>query len=876
MVIGKKTTLRANISEPTRRGTSRSNDGVFAVHLLDVGTEQYGDAILCQFGEVTVLIDGAHAGNSKDEGPDHPSIQKQVGTVLGATSPPYRVSLLIVTHAHADHIGCLPALVKQNLIAADWALVADPKLGWGHVNGADALADLAPAARQLAASLREETQDAMSDADFSEFAEDAVSLETRYNDMLDKLEQDGTKVVRYGVDDTDELLREFAQIGLKIVGPSREQLEACAKLIEGRSKQIADVARSLLPESADASNAADAYRRIVASLEQDAAAADAFSKDKGAINDQSIVTTFTSKGVTLLFTGDMQLSQPEVSDQAIVDEIAKLNATLAQAAPYGLVKLPHHGSYNGFSEDLFEQWGKPLVIGMCTGSESKSHPNPQTLEILQSHTQQIRWVRTDHNGFSSFIFAGSQTDIDVTRGQLNDPVPNSSDVVGQAGAGPPGGTRKVAVSTMPPTGPSGVPSIFGSSPIIFTLPSNATRVTITIDLASGGGSQGGSGPQPSRPPGSGGPPRPNSGGDELKIAGGRPLPPLLIATNKQTLADNIGITETEIVLAALRSDSQLVVRDDVGGNDPAQVAASLRATLQRNRQIRGVVLLGGYDIIPSQIVDTLSASLRQQLGTSDDADDFIVWNDDVYGDIDNDGVAELAVSRIPDGKSSQLIYAALQATPGDKNDPRSGLRSFARPFADNIFGALPGGQKIITSKPTLYSDTYTLRANRVYLMLHGSDQDATRFFGEDGSRYPVAMQVGNVPELGGAVVFTGCCWGALPVTIRARDASPGTAVANRTSENSIALRYLSYGAIAFIGCTGTHYSPLQSPYTYFGGPLHSAFWRNHLSGMAPAQAIFEAKREYLKGIPHLAGQGPALEAIEMKLAREYACLGLGW
>lgn len=873
MPRAKKTATRSRIPATPPTNRAHPSDETFAVHLLDVGTEQYGDAIVCQFGNISVLIDGAHAGNNKDEGTGHPSIQEQVGEVLGLSSPPYKVSLLIVTHAHADHIGCLPSLVKQNLIKADWALVADPKLGWGHVNGQDALADLAPAARQLAASLREETQEAMADQDFMQFAEDAVNLETNYNDMLAKLGQDGTKVVRYGADDSRPLLREFSRVGLKILGPSQEQLEACAELIKSRSKQIADIARAMVPPDADAAGAADAYRRIVQSIQDDEAVADAFSKDKGAINDQSIVTTFTWQGVNLLFTGDMQLAQPEVSDQAIVDEITKLNEAIASDGPFGLVKLPHHGSYNGFSEELFEQFGKPLVIGMCTGSGSKSHPNPQTLQVLESHAQQIRWVRTDHNGLSTFTFAGHETDIEITRGQLNDPVPNSADVTGTgislAVGGPP------ATGGSPPASPgSGLPSVFGTSPMVFTVPPNATRVTITIDLGPSVRDQGGGKSQST-----GAPeilPGPSLGGDAFKIAGGRPLPPLLFVTDKQTLAANIGIAETDMVISALRSHPQVTLLDNIQAENVSDAAVGVRSVLKQRPQVRGVVLLGGYDVVPSQVFDTLAPQLRQQLGSqADDADNFIVWNDDVYGDTDGDGMAELPVSRIPDGKSSQLVLSALQAS-GDGGDPRRGLRNFSRPFADGIFSRLPGAQTILTSKPALFSHNYALTAKRVYLMLHGSDQDASRFWGEDGSNYTVAMQLDNVPPLRGAVVFTGCCWGALPVNVRARDAGPGVAVGNRTPENSIALRYLLNGAIAFVGCTGTHYSPTDPPYKYFGGPLHQAFWANFLAGMPPSQALFEAKREYAKGIPHLQGQGPAVAAIEMKLSREYACVGIGW
>src|SRR5207245_818501 len=37
--------------------------------------------------------------------------------------PPFAVSLLVATHLHSDHIGCLPALVHQGTLRADWALV---------------------------------------------------------------------------------------------------------------------------------------------------------------------------------------------------------------------------------------------------------------------------------------------------------------------------------------------------------------------------------------------------------------------------------------------------------------------------------------------------------------------------------------------------------------------------------------------------------------------------------------------------------------------------------------------------------------------------------------------------------------------------------
>jgi hypothetical protein len=35
------------------------------INLIDVGAQAYADCALCQFGDITVLIDGAHAVNAE-------------------------------------------------------------------------------------------------------------------------------------------------------------------------------------------------------------------------------------------------------------------------------------------------------------------------------------------------------------------------------------------------------------------------------------------------------------------------------------------------------------------------------------------------------------------------------------------------------------------------------------------------------------------------------------------------------------------------------------------------------------------------------------------------------------------------------------------
>ena len=89
------------------------------------------------------------------------------------------------------------------------------------------------------------------------------------------------------------------------------------------------------------------------------------------------------------------------------------------------------------------------------------------------------------------------------------------------------------------------------------------------------------------------------------------------------------------------------------------------------------------------------------------------------------------------------------------------------------------------------------------------------------------------------------------------------------------MTFIEAGATAFVGTTGSHYSPPDPPYDFFGGPMHHSFWTQIVAGSPPAKALFEAKSEYLAKFPH--GQSdPSRIALEYKTLRQFTCLGLGW
>jgi beta-lactamase superfamily II metal-dependent hydrolase len=829
---------------------------VATVHLLDVGPQQYGDALLCLFKNETILIDGAHPGNYKAlEG--HPPIQEQLGEILSQPADHLRVSLLMISHAHDDHIGCLPRLVKNGWLAAEWAIVPDPDLGFGR-SQTDARPDAALdfRSRQVVAALREEPRSAgLSDAQLAEFLSDAVDLESEYGEMIDTLKANGTKVVRFGRDSATTLLQRFAGVGLELLGPSKEHVVVCAENILRKRLDAMNLVRSTV--SGDAvSSPVDVYRRLVAG---NIDAAD-LARAGNFVNLQSIVACFAVGGKRFFFAGDMQFVDPQTTNETITAELESLKTKIAARAPFAFFKLCHHGSNNGFDEAILGDIGETRYLGICAGTKSERHPHPETLGLLKKNTERLEWARTDHNGHCTFDYKAKKTIVTPEKGVLNDAVPNKKlDEVVSASP-----TALVLPRALP-VAPAErrLETIVDNRvvEVITRVPHARTRVTITIDVA----------------------PEADAARD-VRAAGaisqdltGFSLTPavrdLLFVTKGRRLAANIGNDVASTVIDALRDSGATLIDIPEGATDAASASAPVRKEIRSRGNIKGVVLLGGYDVVPSQVLDALPPSLRATVGSTGDPDNFIVWNDETYGDVDGDFLPELPVSRIPDGRSADLVLNALSQT---KNGGSAavGVRNVMRPFADAVFGRINGSGGLLQSAPTgSASPGVTLDGQHVYLMLHGDYSDGGRYWGEDPPDNIEAINVANVPGSTRAVVFTGCCWGALTVDRPAGRA--GTQLAPKLPEASIALSFLKSGARAFVGCTGAHYSPDQAPYDYFGGPMHHAFWRRLLAGAAPAAALFDAKREYVRAIPH--GQTkPSSTAIEFKIWRQYTCLGLGW
>ena len=824
-------------------------------YLLDMGQADYGDCTLCVFPEATVLIDGGHPGDY-DGQPDVDSIPEQLADILGKP-PPFAIDLLVVTHCHGDHIGCLPELVANGDLRVKWALVADEDIGFGR-SANDGLTDelLHSDAYRLAAALREEPHDYLVGAALDRFLSDAAKVEPRYRAMLQQLEQDGTRVVRYGRDAVEELETIFSAIGFTVLGPSEDHLRICADAIVRANQDAMAAAEVALQADASLSPAA-LYRQLV-NPQGFAAASDRPGKGS-AINGTSIVLKMGTGKKAVLLAGDLQFAKPEVP--SLAPHVDALITRVAEYSPYCFLKLTHHSSYNGIDQKTLDRWSGARYLGHSGGSKDRGHPSKSVLDWLRTAGDRIVYARTDRNGQIRFTPGRGFT---LSRGTVNDFSPNGS----RARHDEPGHNLLAAAESTVTGG------IFRSTARI---PFGDGEITLTFEVQP---SRKEAGLQPrhesaaiSEPPSTPPPPRedPVLVGNG-KLGGGRILPKLLFVTQRDRLKANIGAQEADDALRMITAAGQKLLEVQNAADPFPEIRNAI------DSDCRGVVVVGGYDVLPAQRLDVLSPQLHTQLKPQEiryDPDGFIIWSDFAYGDTDGDGLPELPVSRIPDARKARLVQAALSAAPVGTPSGRFGIRNSARKFAEHVWltGQCPG--PLHSSGPISWTDIASeqLKVPWVYFMLHGSDVDSSRFWGEVPG-YVEAMNVSKIPRPFAGIAFAGCCWGALTVQQTAYRYTGGP-IAPKTPEHSIALSLLEAGGLAFVGCTGVHYSPDESG-AYFGGPMHRAFWASLTERqLSPAQALHEARLEYLAGMPH--GQAsPMGMAVERKILMQFTCLGLGW
>jgi beta-lactamase superfamily II metal-dependent hydrolase len=832
-------------------GESRSK-GLY--HFLDVGDAKYGECTLVEFGEIRILIDGSHQQDFVGQR-GHASIPAQLRSILGP--PPHDITLLVVTHCHADHVGCLPELVSHGVVRPRFALLTDPRMGFGRTQDHDALSGdaLAPA-NMLAALLREEDATDLTDEELDRFIEDAITVESRYARFVRDLTYKGVDVsFHLGGPLKKALADALKPTGATLLGPNESQILYCAEQISTTNKEAEDAAA--ISDKLDRGSLAELYRQIVGTGD------DAIRNPRGnGMNCQSITFAFGPPDARVLLAGDMQFSDPGV--RGADREVAALRRAVVQAGPYKLFKTTHHTSHNGQDAEFLEEIGDPELIVHSGGLKDESHPYPRLLSML-SQRRGITFARTDRNGVITVDpTRDGPAAFRISEGRLNDFTPNlrpdeelpAKELLPAGSLPDPGRGPQIIIVNLPP-GPIDVS--VGGVDIVVRQRSEQSRQELRGTFGTGVTGL-------------------RLQEVDVRVAPGRELSGLLFVTDPDKLAANIGRSEARRALQAIEASNAGLVT----GAGPT-LADKSRESIAKARGIDGVVLLGGYDVTPTRRRDVLGSTLRTELGkrVAKDGDQFLVWSDASYADLDGDALAEYPVSRIPDGRDAGLFLSALEAQPVLPRE-RFGIHNIARPFAKEVWSNLIGSREMNPcehfSPGDIGSDDFG--APWHYLMLHGSDDDGTIFVGETetGEGYPTAITVDSIPVVFNGIVFSGCCWGALiadrKAVLAASDSPPP-----RLPENSIALSYLKAGASAFVGCTGSHYSgPSVDPDENYAYRLHEAFWRHlpKVNGSA-AKALFEAKQEYAQAIVDRPGPLDPLDtARRLKNLAQFTCLGLGW
>ncbi|MDB5342381.1 MAG: hypothetical protein JWP89_758 [Schlesneria sp.] len=449
------------------------------IHILDVGNTKYGDCIVLHKAGRWILIDAAHPGDSV-------LITKQLRKLFG-TEPPFAFNLLIVTHCHLDHIGCLPALVANSIVTFEKALVADERLGFGRSVTDDSPVDALPSAlKKVVLGLQEEPVADGTDEEIRQFMDDAATLESKYKEMLASFATSGTTVVRYGRDSTARVTaieNAFSDFGLKILGPTQDHLLRCAQVIADSVSSATDSLRS--SDAMDGpGDIVSAYRSAVRSLVLGSPddAADELLEDRAGVgaakNNQSIVLKVADQGKTALLAGDMQFAKPELP--GLEDDMTALRANVLDNGPYDFIKLTHHSSYNGFDIDVWNEWATPsdtYIFAHTGGKNDSGHPDVGVLELLHEYRDQLQFARTDRNGQITIQLAGSGVIMDVARGQINNFARNQASDIVTTGAAEPASLEELPVPVV-----RTVQVEQGVIQLTAKVPPNATRVTITVDL----------------------------------------------------------------------------------------------------------------------------------------------------------------------------------------------------------------------------------------------------------------------------------------------------------------------------------------------------------------------------------------------------------
>ena len=118
------------------------------------------------------------------------------------------------------------------------------------------------------------------------------------------------------------------------------------------------------------------------------------------LNNASLVLLCEGAGVRFLLTGDAEAPMEEIMLQNGLPQV-------------DVLKVGHHGSVTSSSKAFIEALSPAYAAISCGVGNSHGHPDPETLETLESVGAQV--LRTDTQGTLVFNASGGQIDVQTER-----------------------------------------------------------------------------------------------------------------------------------------------------------------------------------------------------------------------------------------------------------------------------------------------------------------------------------------------------------------------------------------------------------------------------------------------------------------------------
>lgn len=314
---------------------------------------------------------------------------------------------------------------------------------------------------------------------------------------------------------------------------------------------------------------------------------------------------------------------------------------------------------------------------------------------------------------------------------------------------------------------------------------------------------------------------------------------LLIVTGKDALCSRIGATAAiEKAIRIFMKEKgvdfscEFVFYDRTNRFNVAPVrknADAIRKFIQNIEKKWGLVefllLLGGPDVVPFFHLENMCND-----------DDKVIYSDNPYASRDNDHeIPERACARIPDNSDADYMIRQLKKVPATtKNAFGISARAWKK-ASEDVYRIVGRAKDLKISPPTTntsFKKTWLRKKDILYFNLHGS-KVSTHWYGQDGSKYPVALSIDRLDQPQG-IVAAECCYGAF--------------ILGKTHEDSIALHFLnSDGVYGFCGSTTIAYGPVAPPPSE-ADLLVRYFFEYLKQGLTMGESFKNAKHDFARRV----------------------------